>query len=74
MLGDVHLDHVHLDHVHQVTLALVRLPRMADITRGDGYFSRRRLLKAGAAIGGSSTLSGWFPFLKFQLHEYAQAV
>jgi glycine/D-amino acid oxidase-like deaminating enzyme len=27
--------------------------------------SRRWLLKFGAAIGGSNTLAGWFPFLKF---------
>ena len=27
-------------------------------------FSRRWLLKVGAALGGTSTLGGWFPFLK----------
>jgi glycine/D-amino acid oxidase-like deaminating enzyme len=37
---------------------------MPDITRGVGYFSRRRLLKAGAVFGGSGTLGRLFPFLK----------
>ena len=38
---------------------------MRDTTKGNGHISRRRLLKAGAAIGGSSTLGGWFRYLKF---------
>jgi glycine/D-amino acid oxidase-like deaminating enzyme len=37
---------------------------MAVRQKGNGYLSRRLLLKAGAAIGGSSTLAGWLPFLK----------
>ena len=32
---------------------------MSDITKRDHYFSRRRLLKAGATLGGSSTLGSW---------------
>ena len=40
----------------------------SEIAKGDIYFSRhfsrRGLLKAGAAIGGSSTVARWFPFLK----------
>lgn len=35
---------------------------MSDRTKGD--FSRRRLLKASAAIIGPSTLASWFPFVK----------
>lgn len=46
---------------------------MPDIIKGDSHlsrsffcrsFSRRRLLKAGVAIGGSGVVTGWFPFLK----------
>src|SRR5690242_21482291 len=37
---------------------------MPDITKGVGYFSRRRLLKAVTAFGGSGILGGLFPFLK----------
>jgi monomeric sarcosine oxidase len=37
-------------------------------------FSRRRLLKVGAAVGGASTLAGWFPSLKFSsAHKLEQA-
>jgi glycine/D-amino acid oxidase-like deaminating enzyme len=37
---------------------------MPDIIKGNSYLSRRGLLKAGVAIGGSGTVTGWFPFLK----------
>jgi glycine/D-amino acid oxidase-like deaminating enzyme len=37
---------------------------MPAIIKGDGRFSRRRLLQS-VAIGGSATLGGWFPVLKF---------
>jgi sarcosine oxidase len=37
---------------------------MPDLIKGDGYLSRRRLLKAEVAIGGSGALSSWFSFLK----------
>jgi glycine/D-amino acid oxidase-like deaminating enzyme len=38
---------------------------MAGITQGAAIFSRRWLLKIAAAVGGWSTLAGWFPFGKF---------
>jgi glycine/D-amino acid oxidase-like deaminating enzyme len=37
---------------------------MPDITKVVGYFSRRRLLKAGTALGGSGILGGLSPSLK----------
>jgi glycine/D-amino acid oxidase-like deaminating enzyme len=37
---------------------------MPAITKGDGCFSRRRLLQA-VALGGSATLGDWFPVVKF---------
>ncbi len=37
---------------------------MPDITKGVGYLSRRRLLKAGTAFSGSGILGTLFPFLK----------
>jgi hypothetical protein len=37
---------------------------MPDIIKGDRSFSRRWLLKAGAAIGGSRPLGNWFSVLK----------
>jgi glycine/D-amino acid oxidase-like deaminating enzyme len=41
---------------------------MPDIIKEDRYLShlsRRRLLQAGAAMAGSATRSGWFPWLNF---------